>query len=112
MTKLEVHHSSYHILKLGKVNLDDLTQEEYFKKKALKLYHMVWSGTTKYLRTILMSLRWLPAVRMLLGLAGLCCMGLNEWAGWDSMWSHLRRKMASGPGVRLHALLFFGVADL
>jgi len=27
-------------------------ERDYIKKKALKLYHMAWSGVTKYMRTI------------------------------------------------------------
>lgn len=27
-------------------------ENDYTKKKALKLYHMAWSGITKYMRTI------------------------------------------------------------
>jgi hypothetical protein len=28
----------------------NMTDDEILKKKALKLFHMVWSGTTKYFR--------------------------------------------------------------
>lgn len=30
-------------------------EEEYLQRKAIKLFHMTWSGVTKYLRTLLIS---------------------------------------------------------
>ena len=48
------------ISSLGDLNLDkipdptdsnDISESECLQKKALKLFHMVWSGTTKYLRS-------------------------------------------------------------
>jgi len=27
-------------------------EKEYYQKKALKLFHMAWSGVTKYMRTV------------------------------------------------------------
>ena len=32
-------------------NREEMTEEEYLRRKALKLYHMAWSAITKYLRT-------------------------------------------------------------
>ena len=32
-------------------NRQEMTEEEYLRRKALKLYHMAWSAITKYLRT-------------------------------------------------------------
>jgi hypothetical protein len=44
------------ILDLNLTRIRDPTnfsdQIDYSKKKALKLYHMAWSGITKYMRTI------------------------------------------------------------
>lgn len=31
---------------------DDMSEQELLQKKALKLYHMAWSGVTKYMRQI------------------------------------------------------------
>ena len=33
-------------------NLEELTEKTYLQKKALRLFHMTWSGVTKYLRTV------------------------------------------------------------
>ena len=33
-------------------DLKDITEEVYYQKKAMKLFHMTWSGVTKYLRTV------------------------------------------------------------
>ena len=33
-------------------NLQDITEEVYYQKKAMKLFHMTWSGVTKYMRTV------------------------------------------------------------
>ena len=33
-------------------DLKDITEEVYYQKKAIKLFHMTWSGVTKYLRTV------------------------------------------------------------
>tara|TARA_B100000780_G_C21040219_1_gene417396 strand:+ start:150 stop:506 length:357 start_codon:yes stop_codon:yes gene_type:complete len=30
----------------------DITEEVYYQKKAMKLFHMTWSGVTKYMRTV------------------------------------------------------------
>lgn len=29
-----------------------MTEEIYYQKKAMKLFHMTWSGVTKYMRTV------------------------------------------------------------
>ena len=48
--------SGYSVLDLNLSKIRDpqnFTNElDYTKKKALKLYHMAWSGITKYMRTI------------------------------------------------------------
>lgn len=36
----------------GPSNTDDLTEEEVYKKRLNKLFHMAWSGITKYIRTV------------------------------------------------------------
>ena len=50
-----------YIQKLSELNLDqmsdplnmkDMTEKEYYQKKSLKLFHMTWSGVTKYMRTV------------------------------------------------------------
>ena len=50
-----------HIQSLNQLNLEmisdpqnsaELTEKEYLQKKALKLFHMAWSGITKYMRTV------------------------------------------------------------
>lgn len=50
-----------YIKSFGDINLDrisppnycdDLTEEEIMKKKLTKLFHMSWSGITKYMRTV------------------------------------------------------------
>ena len=33
-------------------NMADITEEIYYQKKAMKLFHMTWSGVTKYMRTV------------------------------------------------------------
>ena len=33
-------------------NLEELSEKTYLQKKALRLFHMTWSGVTKYLRTV------------------------------------------------------------
>ena len=33
-------------------NVGELTEKEFLQKKALKLFHMAWSGITKYMRTV------------------------------------------------------------
>lgn len=49
------------IQKLEELNLDrmsdpqnmaDITEQIYYQKKALRLFHMTWSGVTKYMRTV------------------------------------------------------------
>ncbi len=32
-----------------------MDEEEYLQRKAIKLFHMAWSGVTKYLRTLLIN---------------------------------------------------------
>ena len=32
--------------------LEDISEEELYKKKVNKLFHMAWSGITKYIRTV------------------------------------------------------------
>ena len=32
-----------------------MNEEEYLQRKAIKLFHMAWSGVTKYLRTLLIG---------------------------------------------------------
>jgi hypothetical protein len=43
-------------LNLSKVSepkdADQMTEQEVLERKALKVFHMAWSGITKYLRTI------------------------------------------------------------
>lgn len=48
------------IQKLEELNMDrvndpkdihTMTEKVYYQKKALKLFHMTWSGVTKYMRT-------------------------------------------------------------
>ena len=34
------------------LNMTDINEKEYYQKKALKLFHMTWSGVTKYMRTV------------------------------------------------------------
>lgn len=34
---------------------DQLSEKLFLQKKALKLYHMVWSGVTKYIRNVCMN---------------------------------------------------------
>ena len=50
-----------HIQKLEELNLDrisnpqntsDLSEKQYYQRKSLKLFHMTWSGVTKYMRTV------------------------------------------------------------
>ena len=36
----------------GPTNCDDVSEEEIYKKKLNKLFHMAWSGITKYIRTV------------------------------------------------------------
>jgi hypothetical protein len=36
----------------GPSNSGELSEEEIFKKKLDKLFHMAWSGITKYIRTV------------------------------------------------------------
>lgn len=31
---------------------DDISEEEVYKKRLTKLFHMAWSGITKYMRTV------------------------------------------------------------
>ena len=33
-------------------NMSDITEQIYYQKKAMKLFHMTWSGVTKYMRTV------------------------------------------------------------
>ena len=33
-------------------NMVDITESVYYQKKAMKLFHMTWSGVTKYMRTV------------------------------------------------------------
>jgi len=47
---------SFGDLNLDKVtspmNADEISEEEMYKKKLNKLFHMAWSGITKYMRTV------------------------------------------------------------
>ncbi len=36
----------------GPSNADELPEDLIFKKKVVKLFHMAWSGITKYMRTV------------------------------------------------------------
>jgi len=42
-------HAALDILNLENITM---TQDESTEKKAMKLYHMVWSGITKFLRLV------------------------------------------------------------
>lgn len=34
------------------MNMSELSEKVYYQKKAIKLFHMTWSGVTKYMRTV------------------------------------------------------------
>ena len=36
----------------GPTTGEDISEEEIYKKKFNKLFHMAWSGITKYIRTV------------------------------------------------------------